>query len=176
MKTAYWIGAVVIVLLVLGFIVKGNSSPKTMTPGTASSSESVQTATTTTNSTGQGSAPASGSTGTVSSNTSGPKIVTVTYDGSSFSPSTVTIHIGDTIKFVDSSANPMWVASNVHPSHTQYDGTAISEHCAAGYAGPAPFDECGISKATYSFTFTKAGTWSYHNHLNVGASGNVVVK
>ena len=104
------------------------------------------------------------------------KTVTVTYNGTSFSPATVTISKGDTVRFVNSGTGSMWVASAVHPSHNVYDGTTRADHCGSSYAGIAPFDQCKAAKETYSFTFTKAGTWGYHDHVNAGATGKVVVQ
>lgn len=100
--------------------------------------------------------------------------VTVTYNGSSFSPSTVTIQKGGTVNFV-STAGAMWVASAPHPSHTGYDGTDRATHCAAGYTGAAPFDQCA-SGTSFSFTFNKTGSWQYHDHMNTGAHGTVIVQ
>jgi plastocyanin len=103
-----------------------------------------------------------------------PKTVTVSYDGNTFSPASVTINKGDTVQFVATSGR-MWVASNPHPAHTGYDGTSRSQHCASGYSGPAPFDECAAG-TSYSFTFDKTGTWGYHDHMNDGATGTVIVQ
>ena len=100
--------------------------------------------------------------------------VTVAYDGSSFSPASVTIKKGDSVAF-NSTTGDMWVASAPHPAHTGYDGTSKNEHCAAGFAGAAPFDQCKEG-ASFTFTFNKAGSWGYHNHSNPGAFGTVVVK
>ena len=70
----------------------------------------------------------------------------------------------------------MWVASNPHPTHTGYDSTSRDTHCAAGYTGPIPFDECAaISSGSYSFTFTKTGSFGYHNHSDHAMIGTVVV-
>lgn len=99
---------------------------------------------------------------------------TVTYDGSTFSPATVTIAKGSTITWTDTSGT-MWVASNPHPIHSGYDGTTRDQHCAAGYSGSAPFDECSAG-STFSFTFNKTGSWGYHDHLNHGATGTIVVQ
>jgi len=99
---------------------------------------------------------------------------TVTYNGTSFSPTNVTIKQGGTVNFINKSVNPMWVASNPHPFHTDYDSTNKQTHCVAGYAGPKPFDECS-SGASFSFTFSKIGFWGYHDHLNGNATGTVVV-
>lgn len=102
--------------------------------------------------------------------------VTVTYDGKTFSPASVTVRQGDTVTFVDSSTKPMWVASAMHPSHEVYDGTSRTAHCAAGYSGAPSFDQCKSSTESYSFTFTKTGTWKYHDHINASAVGQVVVQ
>ncbi len=104
-----------------------------------------------------------------------PKTVTVLYGPGGFSPSTVTIRAGDTVTFVNNGGDEMWVASAPHPSHTGYDGTSRDQHCAAGYTGPQPFDQCAVG-TNYSFMFQKAGTWAYHNHGNSADHGAVVVQ
>ncbi len=107
----------------------------------------------------------------VSVNTA-PMSATITYNGDSFSPQQVTIKKGGTVKWVNSSGHSMWVASAQHPSHTVYSGTAREAHCpdASGTA----FDQCQPG-GDYSFTFTKTGTWGYHDHLNASLFGKVVV-
>jgi plastocyanin len=93
-----------------------------------------------------------------------PLSATVTYTATAgFEPQTVTIKEGGTVTFVNQSGRDMWIGGGPHPDHDSYDGTTRSEHCAPGYAGPAPFDECGTGDS-YSFTFTKAGSFHYHNH------------
>jgi plastocyanin len=100
--------------------------------------------------------------------------VTVTYTDSGFSPASVSIKKGQSVTWVDQRANPMWLASDPHPSHTGYDGTSRTEHCAAGYAGPTPLDECGTG-TSYSFTFNTAGTFGYHDHFDDAMAGSVTV-
>lgn len=102
-----------------------------------------------------------------------PKTVTVNYTNSGFSPSTITINKGDTVTFTNSSSGNMWVASDEHPTHTAYAGTALSQHCPAD-SGVA-FDQC-VAGATYSFKFDKAGSWTYHNHAASQLGGTVVVQ
>ena len=104
-----------------------------------------------------------------------PMTATVTYSGTSFTPATVTVAKGGTVTFVDASGRGMWVASGMHPTHTTYDGTSESAHCAAGYTGPKPFDQCK-NGTTYSFAFDKTGEWGYHDHLHSSAFGKVVVQ
>ena len=108
--------------------------------------------------------------------TSTPKTpATVTLNSSGFSPNTLTIAKGTKVTWMNAGGGKMWVASDAHPNHTQYDNTQRSEHCATGYAGPIPFDECKDS-TSYNFTFNQTGTWKYHNHLNPAETGMIVVK
>jgi plastocyanin len=91
-----------------------------------------------------------------------PKTVTVTLTDTGYSPKSVTINSGDTVKFVNDSKGRMWTASNPHPAHTDYPG----------------FDEKSgaVNGGSYEFMFEKVGTWGYHNHLNPSLKGTVVVK
>ncbi|MDE2078922.1 MAG: hypothetical protein KGI73_00895 [Patescibacteria group bacterium] len=178
MKTSYIVTGLVAVVLIIGgvwYFSSSNSGNESGEYGNPAATQNINLAPTTgaTETSGAGSqaTPATQGPGAAA-----PQTVTVTYDGSSFSPSTINIHTGDTVTFVDSSSNPMWVASGVHPTHTVYDGTDRSTHCATGYTGPTPFDECQASTASYSFTFTKTGTWPFHNHVNPSATGKVVVE
>lgn len=88
-----------------------------------------------------------------------------------FSPSTITIKSGQTVHFVNKqslqsspgaaglkSSGQMWVASNPHPTHTDYPG----------------FDQLQ-SADTYDFTFIRTGTFGYHNHLNPAIGGTINV-
>lgn len=88
---------------------------------------------------------------------------TVTYTDSGFSPSTITINAGESITFINNSSDQMSVASNPHPAHTIYP----------------EFDQYKTSQQgalEFTFAFTKVGTWKYHNHLNPGDGGTVIVK
>lgn len=178
-----WIALIVVIIVAAGAywwwsssqsqtpaVDQGASSPATQDTGQNTSADTS----------GVGaSADVNANTGSVSGNanaTAGaPMSATVTYDGNSFSPASVTIGKGGTVKFVDTSGSSMWVASGQHPTHTLYDGTSASEHCVPGYTGPAPFDQCGTG-ASFSFAFTKVGTWGYHDHRNAGAFGEVIVQ
>ncbi len=99
---------------------------------------------------------------------------TVRYTDQGFSPSSMTVPLGTTVTFVNQSSGEMWIASDEHPSHTSYDGSNKDTHCAAGYTGVKPLDECSTG-TTFSFTFTKAGTWGFHNHRNDDAHGTIIV-
>jgi plastocyanin len=100
----------------------------------------------------------------------------ITYSDSGYSPSEVRVSLGDTVTWRNESSGNMWTASAVHPTHTIYSGTSLSEHCPD--AANASFDACeGIAPgAEWSFTFDEAGSWGYHNHLNAAHTGRVVVE
>lgn len=88
------------------------------------------------------------------------KTVTLTKDG--FSPASITIKMGEKVIFKNEGTDQMWVASGPHPTHTNYP----------------EFDEkTAVSKGqSYEFTFTKVGSWKYHNHLNPEERGTVIVE
>lgn len=98
---------------------------------------------------------------------------TVRYTADGFSPSTMTVPAGATVTFINQGGGEMWVASDEHPSHTIYSGTTRSEHCPD--TTNTTFDQCARGN-TFSFTFTKAGTWEYHNHVASSDRGTIVVE
>ncbi len=87
---------------------------------------------------------------------------TVTYANGTFSPSVLSVPVGTMVTFHNGSMTPMWVASNPHPTHTDYPGFDSLKEIAPGQ--------------DYSFTFTKTGTWGYHNHLNRNEVGTISVQ
>ncbi len=101
----------------------------------------------------------------------------VAYTDTGFSPKSVTVNQGQGVTWTNQSSRTMWVASAMHPVHSVYDGTNKDTHCAAGYTGEAPFDECTAVPAggTYTFTFTEVGNWKYHNHASDADFGDVTV-
>ncbi|MCI0597763.1 plastocyanin/azurin family copper-binding protein [Candidatus Parcubacteria bacterium] len=98
-------------------------------------------------------------------------LVTVTYTVNGFSPSSLTVKKGTMVTFVNQSGRTMWVASDEHPSHSQYDGTSRGDHCPNN---GTVFDQCA-SGDTYAFTFNKTGSWGYHNHTSAGHQGTIMV-
>ncbi len=90
------------------------------------------------------------------------KGVQVVYTSNGFTPQTVTIKKGDTVTFENKTGKSASVASNNHPTHLLYP----------------EFDQYKTDqrgKDEFKFTFTKVGTWGYHDHLNAGMGGTVVV-
>lgn len=96
--------------------------------------------------------------------------VTVTYTSNGFSPATVTVPKGGAVVFKNATSDGMWVASNPHPVHTGYP--------TRGGCIASTFDACKSIPAggSWSFTFNIAGTWGYHDHLNPGEGGTVIVR
>lgn len=106
---------------------------------------------------------------------SGQNIITYT-DTGGYSPPLLTIKKGETVIFKNQSSRTMWPASAAHPNHTVYNGTSLGQHCPDS-SGSA-FDACRQFSPgqTWSFKFDKTGTWRYHDHLNPGSIGTVVVE
>ncbi|MDY6769963.1 MAG: hypothetical protein SVU88_03250, partial [Candidatus Nanohaloarchaea archaeon] len=96
---------------------------------------------------------------------------TVSYSSGGFTPQQITVQRCDTVRW-ESQGPEMWVGSDVHPTHTEYDGTGLNQHCPND--GSA-FDQCGTG-STYSFTFEQTGEWGYHNHARAAHGGTVVVE
>lgn len=86
----------------------------------------------------------------------------ITFTGQTFTPRSLTIKKGDTVRFLNNGSRSIWVASDPHPIHTKYRDFDANR----GYT----------PSEIYSFTFTQAGTWSYHDHLNSSQTGTVTVE
>lgn len=94
----------------------------------------------------------------------------VVYSDNGYSPNTITVKAGAIVTFKNQSSQLMWTASAVHPTHRAYPTTG-------GCLGSA-FDACkGIQPGdSWSFKFDIVGTWKYHNHLNAGDTGTIIVE
>ncbi len=85
----------------------------------------------------------------------------ITYTDSGFSPVTINAKVGQKVVFKNTSSGSIQVNSNSHPTHTLYPELNIGT-IAAG--------------ATGSTSFAKAGSYTYHNHLNASQNGTIVVQ
>ncbi|MDP2650610.1 MAG: cupredoxin domain-containing protein [bacterium] len=86
----------------------------------------------------------------------------VVYTASGFSPKALTVKAGDTVVFKNNGGEDFWPASGPHPTHTNYPEFDAKKAIPAG--------------GSYSFTFTRIGSWKYHNHLNPGSTGTITVQ
>lgn len=90
------------------------------------------------------------------------ELFTVVYDENGFTPNSLTIPVGSTVVFQNSTGRKVSVASDDHPTHLLYP----------------EFDQYKTDQRgndTFSFTFEKVGTWNYHDHLNANMVGTVIV-
>lgn len=94
----------------------------------------------------------------------------ITYTDAGYSPSALTVKVGDTVVFKNESADNMWPASAMHPTHAVYPTT--------GGCFGSTFDACrGVLPGdSWSFKFDIAGTWKYHDHLKPSVFGTIVVE
>jgi plastocyanin len=101
---------------------------------------------------------------------------TITYTKDGFSPANLTVPVGTTVTWVNQTSDRMWVGADEHPTHREYDGSSTPEHCVNNApASSAVFDQCSAG-STYSFTFTKTGSWDYHNHARSSHGGTITVQ
>lgn len=103
--------------------------------------------------------PTTGTTATATP--SGPKMaVSIVTSGSfAFSPATITVKAGTTITWTNNTGAPHTVTSD--------DGTSFD----SGINNPI-----AANGGTYSFTFTKAGTYTYHCQIHPFMKATVIVQ
>jgi plastocyanin len=85
----------------------------------------------------------------------------ITYDNNGFTPANVTVKAGSQIMIINNSSGSLQFSSDPHPVHT--DNPELNQVTLTA----------GKSQ---TFTVTKTGTWGYHNHLNSGDKGTIVVQ
>lgn len=100
---------------------------------------------------------------------------TIYLTDSGFVPSEITVEEGETVSWINNGSSSMWVATDEHPSHTNYAGSQLYQHCNSGDQTEAAFDQCS-SGDQFSFTFEKTGEWDYHNHDSARQTGTVIVE
>lgn len=93
-----------------------------------------------------------------------------------YEPSEVTILQGETVIFENVSTKARWPASNIHPTHTVYPGSDIKDCWSE--EEKVMFDACrGLAPGeSFRFTFTKVGSWRFHDHLDSTIVGEITVE
>jgi plastocyanin len=86
----------------------------------------------------------------------------VTYTNDGFSPQVLHVTVGTAVTFKNESGEDMWIASNPHPTHTNLPALDANTSMGPG--------------EIYVYTFSKAGTWGYHNHANASLQGTIIVE
>lgn len=84
----------------------------------------------------------------------------ITIKNFAFDPPTITVKSGTTVTWTNEDSADHFVASDPHPTHTDLPGLSSN-----------PFSQ----GQSYSFTFTKVGTFGYHCHLHPSMKGTVIV-
>ena len=94
-----------------------------------------------------------------------PVMHTVTVTSSGVSPASLTIRVGDAVRFVNKSGEEVWPASDPHPTHTLCPGFDARRGLKNG--------------EEYTLTFPLARTCTYHSHLdpsNSSLQGTITVQ
>ncbi len=87
----------------------------------------------------------------------------VTLSKTGFVPRTISVQKGQSVKWTNSDTLPHRIAVDPHPTHTGLEGFDSEESI--------------TPKGTYTFTFEKAGTYTYHDETNPGKiQGTVIVE
>ncbi|HUQ30265.1 MAG TPA: hypothetical protein VM103_01970 [Candidatus Paceibacterota bacterium] len=105
---------------------------------------------------------------------SGEAEIVVKYTEHGFDPQTITVAVGTTVAWVDTSGRPMWVGSDPHPTHTDlpgFDQLRVINRANFLFVRTA----YAHGNDVYEYTFTKVGAWKYHNHINPSDRGTVIV-
>jgi len=86
----------------------------------------------------------------------------VVYSNTGFFPKELTVPRGATVTFRNTSNVLLWIASDPHPVHTALPLFDVGQ---------------GLTKGEiYTFTFLKADTWGFHNHLQAQHKGAIIVE
>lgn len=85
----------------------------------------------------------------------------VTLTSSGFLPVSLTVKVGTKVTFINKTGTSATVDSDPHPVHTSYPSLNMG-----GFK----------DGETLTFTFDKAGTYGYHNHLKATQKGTIVVE
>jgi plastocyanin len=101
-----------------------------------------------------------GNTGTTGES-EGERGTVITYTDEGFSPSVLIVDAGQTITIENESSRDLQFSSDQHPTHTQ------NEELNAEILPPGE---------TQTLRLDERGTWGYHDHLNPGETGEVIVE
>lgn len=87
------------------------------------------------------------------------KTIVITEEG--FTPESLKVAVGTTVKFVNNDTYWHWPASDPHPSHTFYSELDPKEPIKPS--------------TTWEVTLTKVGSWGIHDHLAPYVTGTIIV-
>src|SRR3990167_8660356 len=174
MSNTGWAVVIIAIIIILGGGWWWFSAQAPAMPATSDTTAVVNS----TNNTGTDSAGAgadAGATPRAAAGQNPANTTTIHYTAAGFSPKTVTVPVGGAVNFINDTTGAMWVASDDHPTHTEFDGSDRATHCSGSYAGATPFDQCQ-NGSSYTFVFSKTGSFSFHNHSASQFGGTVTVQ
>lgn len=102
-------------------------------------------------------------TGSFTTNPPAAPAAVVTITSSGLDRPTVTITVGQRVEFRNGDTAAHWIASTPHPTHTDLPG----------------FEKNIVGGGTYSYTFTRAGTFTYYDNAapnDTRFNGRVIVQ
>jgi plastocyanin len=86
--------------------------------------------------------------------------VSITKSG--FTPQVLRIRANTQVTWTNSDKKPHHIASDPHPTHSNH---------------PDMNDQEALNKGdSYAYTFEKAGTYTYHDHVNPKLTGTIIVE
>lgn len=97
----------------------------------------------------------------IASKPTGP-VKTVEMTAQGFVPADLEVATGTTVEFVNKDTEMHWPASGIHPTHQVCAGFDALKGIPAG--------------ESYSYTFSVVKTCPFHDHINPGLKGTIVVK
>jgi len=89
-----------------------------------------------------------------------PKEVTVTVTKNGFSPKEVTIEVGSAVRWTNKSGEPQTVNSDNYPTNQLHKELNFGEFA---------------NNSSVVYTFTKPGTYGYHNQFHHKQTGEIIV-
>lgn len=85
----------------------------------------------------------------------------ITYTDEGFGPTSLTVKAGATIVVENNSSEELDFSSDMHPVHNE---------------NPELNQDTIMPGESQSFSVNTPGSWGYHNHLNPGRTGTIVVE
>ncbi|MEK7518418.1 MAG: hypothetical protein AAB424_02420 [Patescibacteria group bacterium] len=156
-RIVYFIGALALPIVLAACTSATNSNTNTAVIDLVN--EPTNTATSLNQNVNTGTVVNGNTNATLNTNSSATTAITITSSG--FSPSAFTVKAGAVVTWTNNSGVDIRVSSDPHPTHTDLPG----------------LDSASLGSGdSYSFTFTKVGTWGYHDHFDPTVKGSVTVQ
>ncbi|MEX2369129.1 MAG: hypothetical protein WD552_01915 [Candidatus Paceibacterota bacterium] len=97
---------------------------------------------------------------------------TVTYTTAGFSPQTIAVSVDTTVRFENSTNEPVWIASDTSLIPAPAGQIVLDEYCLNSESDNTEQCEAG---GLFSLTFVEVGEFNYHSRQNNDHHGTIVV-